>query len=62
MTWSAYDGWEYGPRGVIPSESGFAHTGTIVYNKGCNFVVTHFDWILFNRAKQELNLPPQRLR
>ena len=32
--------------GVITSESGFAHTGSIVHNKGLNFVVAHFFFLL----------------
>ena len=35
------NGGEDGTGGVITSESGFAHTGSIVHNKGLNFVVAH---------------------
>ena len=41
MPGSAYNGREDSPGSIITGESGFAHTGSIVYNKGSNFVVTH---------------------
>lgn len=43
MSGSTHDGGEDSPGGVISGKASFAHTGSIVYNKGSNFVVTHFD-------------------
>jgi len=43
MSWATDDGWENSSGSVIPGESGFAHTGSIVYNQSGNIVVTHFD-------------------
>ena len=37
------NGGEDSTRSVISSETGLAHTGSIVNHKGLNFVVTHFD-------------------
>jgi len=39
VTWATNDRWEDGARSVISGESGFAHTGSIVYNEGCDFVI-----------------------
>ena len=43
---AANNGGEDSTRGVITSESSFAHTRSIVHNKGLNFVVAHlfFCW------------------
>jgi hypothetical protein len=35
------NGWEHSSRGVIPSETGLAHTGSVVYYQRRNIVVTH---------------------
>lgn len=43
MSWSADDGREYGSWGIISSETGFTHTGTIVNNESGYFIVTHFE-------------------
>jgi hypothetical protein len=32
MTWAADNGWEDGSWGVVSGETGFAHTGSIVYD------------------------------
>ena len=37
-----YDRWEDGAGSVVSGETGLAHTGSIVDNKGCYFVVAHF--------------------
>lgn len=42
MARAADDGRKDGARGVVASEAGFAHAGTIVHNESGNFVVTHF--------------------
>jgi hypothetical protein len=42
MSGSTDNGGEDGTRGVISSESGFAHSGSIVHNKGGYVIVTHF--------------------
>jgi hypothetical protein len=52
MPWASNNGGEHGPRGVIPGESGLAHTGSIVNNQSGNFVVTHFE-LVCNRVKKE---------
>ncbi|KAF1750060.1 hypothetical protein GCK72_016606 [Caenorhabditis remanei] len=41
MTWSSDDGGEHGTWSIISGETGFAHTGAIVYNEGGNIIVTH---------------------
>jgi membrane protein DedA with SNARE-associated domain len=41
MPWATNDGWEYSSWSVIPSETGLAHTGTVVYHQSCNIIVTH---------------------
>jgi len=41
MTWATYDGWEDSSGSVITSESGLAHTGSVVNNQRGNIVVTH---------------------
>lgn len=41
MPGPADNGGEDSPGGVISGKSGFAHTGSVVNNKGSNFVVTH---------------------
>jgi hypothetical protein len=43
MTWATDDGWEDGTWGVISSESGLAHTGSVINYEGGNFIVTHFE-------------------
>jgi hypothetical protein len=43
MSWATDDGWEDGSGSIISSETGFAHTGSIVNYQRCNFVVTHDD-------------------
>jgi len=43
MSWASDDGRENSPGSVVPGESGFAHTGSIVYNQCSNIVVTHCD-------------------
>ena len=43
VTGTTDDGGEDGTRSVITSETGLAHTGSIVDHKGLNFVVTHID-------------------
>jgi hypothetical protein len=40
---SANDGWEDSSGSVITSETGFAHTGSIVDNQSSNVFVTHLD-------------------
>uniref|UniRef100_A0A2L2XZS2 Muscle-specific actin-like protein n=1 Tax=Parasteatoda tepidariorum TaxID=114398 RepID=A0A2L2XZS2_PARTP len=42
MTWSTNNGWKNGPWCIVTGETGLAHTGSIVYNKSGNIVVTHF--------------------
>ena len=39
---AANNGEEDSTRGIITSKSGFAHTGSIIHNKGLNFVIAHF--------------------
>ncbi len=41
MPWASNDGGEDGPGGVISSESGLAHAGSIVHNQSSNVLVTH---------------------
>jgi hypothetical protein len=41
MSWSTDDGGEDGSWSVISGESSLAHTGTVVDNKGGNFIVAH---------------------
>ncbi|MCF6786091.1 hypothetical protein L3H38_10955, partial [Corynebacterium sp. MC-19] len=41
MPGPANNRWEDSPRSIISGKSGFAHTGSIINNKGGNFVVTH---------------------
>jgi hypothetical protein len=48
MSWAADDGREDGSWGIVSGESGFAHTGAIVYNKSGNFVVTHICFLVIN--------------
>ncbi|KOX71966.1 hypothetical protein WN51_03243 [Melipona quadrifasciata] len=42
MSGATYDRGEDGARRVVSGETGLAHTGSIVDNKGCYFVVAHF--------------------
>jgi len=44
MSGATDDGWEHSSRSIIPSESGFAHTGSVVNNQRSNIVVTHCEW------------------
>jgi hypothetical protein len=41
MSGATDNGWEDSTGCVIPSETGLAHTGSIVYNQCGNIVVTH---------------------
>merc|ERR1712008_55885 len=41
VTGTSNNGRKDGSWGIVPSESSFAHTGSIVNNKSLNFVVTH---------------------
>jgi len=41
------DGREDGARSVITGETGFAHTGPVVNNECCYFIVTHFVWVVW---------------
>ncbi len=43
MPWASNDGGEDGPGGIISSESGLAHAGSIVHNQSSNVLVTHVD-------------------
>jgi hypothetical protein len=38
------NGGEDGSGGIVSSETGLAHTGSVINNKGLNFVVAHFGW------------------
>jgi hypothetical protein len=42
MPWSSNNGWENGSWCVITSESGFAHTGTVINDEGGYIIVSHF--------------------
>merc|ERR1711862_524176 len=42
MSWATNNRWENSTWSIISSETGFAHSGTVINNKGLNFVVTHF--------------------
>lgn len=42
MARSTNDRGEDGAGSVISSEAGLAHAGTIIYDEGCYFVITHF--------------------
>merc|ERR1712165_141642 len=42
---TSHDGGEDSSWSVISSKTGLAHTGSIVYDKSGNFVVTHFGWL-----------------
>jgi len=42
VTGAADNGWEDGARGVISGESSLAHTGSVVNNQRCYFIVAHF--------------------
>ena len=39
MSWTSDDGGEDSSGSLISSESGFAHTGSIVYNEGGDFII-----------------------
>jgi len=41
MSWATNNGWEHSSGCVIPSETGFAHTGSDVNHQRGNIVVTH---------------------
>lgn len=43
VTGSSNNGWEHSSWGVIPSETGLAHSGAIVDYKRGYVVVTHVD-------------------
>ena len=43
VTGTSNNGGEDGTGSIISSESGLAHTGSIVDHKGLNFVVTHIE-------------------
>jgi hypothetical protein len=40
------DGREDSARSIISSETGFAHTGSVVNNKGLNIIVTHGELLI----------------
>jgi hypothetical protein len=42
------NGWEYSPGSIISSETGLAHTGSIVNDKSSGIFVTHFE-VLFSK-------------
>jgi hypothetical protein len=45
MSRATDDGREYGSRGVVSSEPGFAHSGSIIHDECCYFfIVTHCGW------------------
>jgi hypothetical protein len=54
MSWATDNGWEDGTWSIISSETGFAHTGSIIYYEGSNIIVTHFELIFL--ALHRLNL------
>ena len=41
MSWATDDGGKHGSWSIVSGEAGFAHSWSIVYDKGSNFVVTH---------------------
>jgi len=43
MFWATNDRWENSTGGIIPGESRFHHTGTIVYDKG-GAIFIHIAW------------------
>ena len=52
MAGTADNGGEDSPGGVITGETSLAHAGTIVNNKGSNFVVTHLETcVLYYRIR-----------
>merc|ERR1712008_501052 len=46
MAWASNDGGEDSPRGIISSETGFAHAGAIVNDKSGGIFVTHVGFSL----------------
>lgn len=44
MSWASDDGGEDGPGGIVSGETGFAHTGSIVYNQSGNIIITHVEF------------------
>ena len=55
MTWTSNNGWEDGSWGVISGESGFAHTGAIVYYQSCYIIVTHLESLVLLKIKGREN-------
>lgn len=39
MSGATHDGWEDGTGGIIPGETGLAHTGAIVNNERSNIII-----------------------
>ena len=55
MTGASNDGREDGARSVVSGETGFAHTGAIVYDKSGNIVVTHDEGLVGRFRETEEN-------
>merc|ERR1711884_260498 len=55
MAGTANNGWEDSPRGIITSETSFAHAGAIVDNKSSNVFISHFRFELFSTDNCQKN-------
>ena len=56
VTGATDNGGEDGTGSIISSESGLAHTGSIVNHKSLNFVVTHFVLVVCSLRKEKFDL------
>jgi hypothetical protein len=55
MTRASDDGWEDSSGSVISGKSGFAHSGSIVYDKSSNILITHVEiCVWFKEATRKL--------
>ena len=52
MSWASNNRWENSSRGIITSETSFAHAGSIINHQGSYFVITHVCLLIETWKKQ----------